>query len=323
MIKNDIEALRALPIEAVAERLGLRVSKHKSLCPFHDDRHPSLTYNVAKNSFKCYACGQYGSTIDIAMKVLNVPFKEACEWLANEHNVIMTEYAPAIKEVKRYPPDVEYLSNLMAHPVLTDNARHFLFDQRHYNPKVVEWLGVSSTDVALPCWRAGKPFYDGPSLLFPYRGLNGRVLNVQSRYLSVTDSSHSPEHKTRESIVPRFRFPSNSKIHIFNLPILRYLKEGEKLYVSEGVTDCIALLSSGRKAIAIPSATSLKPEDFEMLTAIHKNLNLCVYPDNDLPGEKLYNNLLDVANRIGACLTRYSLPEGCKDFSDYYRHIKE
>ena len=44
MEKYEILKLRELPIEAVAERLGLRVRMHKALCPFHDDRHPSLSF---------------------------------------------------------------------------------------------------------------------------------------------------------------------------------------------------------------------------------------------------------------------------------------
>ena len=47
--EQQLSDLRALPIEGVAQRLGLSVSRHKSLCPFHDDRHPSLHYSIAKN----------------------------------------------------------------------------------------------------------------------------------------------------------------------------------------------------------------------------------------------------------------------------------
>ena len=51
MEKYDIQKLRDLPIEGVAERLGLRVSRHKCLCPFHDDHHASLSFKVSKNTF--------------------------------------------------------------------------------------------------------------------------------------------------------------------------------------------------------------------------------------------------------------------------------
>ena len=37
MDKFELQKLRDLPIEGVAERLGLEVKMHKALCPFHDD----------------------------------------------------------------------------------------------------------------------------------------------------------------------------------------------------------------------------------------------------------------------------------------------
>lgn len=309
MTKDEISLLRQLPIESVAERLGLKVSRHKALCPYHADSHPSLSFSVAKNTFKCFVCDAHGGVIDLAMHVLGKNFRDTCQWLANEHNVIMTEYPPATctelsrsKQIKHYPPDVDFLSGLVAKPVLNESARYFLFEKRKLNPKVIEWCGISSISYPTPCWRYGKPFYDAPSLLFPYRDINGNVLNVQSRYLGA------------ESGKPRFRFPSNSSIHIFNLPILKYLREGEPLYISEGITDCLALLSCGHKAIAIPSATLLKPEDLEPI----RGHPLHIYPDKDAAGELLYNRLVSVATSLGCSLQRHDLPAGCKDYSDYY-----
>lgn len=302
MERTDIQKLRELPIESVAERLGLTVTKHKSLCPFHQDAHPSLSFRVSTNSYKCFVCGAHGGVIDLAMHILGKNFIETCEWLANENCIIIEKYPPAVKQIRKYPPDVQFLSGLVSRPTLNEAARCFLFDQRHYTPKVIEWLGISSISQPAPCWRYGKPFYDAPSLLFPYKDINGNVLNVQSRYLG------------HESGKPRFRFPANSSIHIFNLPILRYLKPNEPLFISEGITDCIALLSSGHKAIAIPSATLLKPEDLEPL----RGRELHVFPDNDLAGERMYQQLVGVATSICSCLVRHQLPEGCKDYSDYY-----
>ena len=45
MQQYEIQRLRDLPIEGVAERLGLRVTRHKCLCPFHDD-HPSTPHAI-------------------------------------------------------------------------------------------------------------------------------------------------------------------------------------------------------------------------------------------------------------------------------------
>ena len=308
MERFDIEKLRALPIEGVAARLGLTVGRHKSLCPFHDDRHPSLSYHVGRNTYKCFVCDAHGGPIDLTMKITGKNFVEACRWLADEHNVILTEWKPVEKPKLEYPPDVEYLSRLVAHPVLNEDARRFLYQERRIHPAVVRWLGITSISVGTPCRRYGRPYYDAPSLLFPYRDRNGRLMNVQSRYLG------------RMPGVPRFRFPSRSECRIYGLPVVERLGVGEGLWLSEGVTDCLALLSSGRKAIAIPGATLLKDEDVRILASLkqEKQTVFHIFPDRDEPGERLYRQLLHAANCIGACLLRDELPEGYKDFGQWW-----
>ena len=48
-----------------AERYGVSVNRQgKALCPFHNDRHPSLY--VADNHYFCFACGAHGDVIDFA-----------------------------------------------------------------------------------------------------------------------------------------------------------------------------------------------------------------------------------------------------------------
>ena len=331
MKKFEIDRLRSLPIESVAERLGLTVTKHKSLCPYHDDSHPSLSFSVSKNTFRCYVCGAHGGTIDLAMKVLNKPFIEACRWLANEHNVILTEWKPAEKKPRKtVAPDIPYLENLVRKPVIHSEASDFLFAERKIDPRVVRWLGISS--IQLPTSMSGAPyersFFNAPSLLIPYRDYNGNLLSVQARYLGNQSSS------SLSSALPRFQFPRGSKCTIFNLPILKLLKPGEPLFITEGVTDCMAMLSAGHKAIAIPSATLLTQKDIKMLKEFAKGLaekanpstltlnptplNLHMYPDADIPGEKLYFQLVGVANEIGACMVRHSLPHGFKDFGQWW-----
>ena len=333
MDKFEIQKLRDLPIEGVAERLGLIVKKHKSLCPYHDDSHPSLSFSVSKNTFRCYVCGAHGGTIDLAMKVLNKPFVEACQWLANEHNVILTEWKPAEKKPRKtVAPDIPYLENLVRKPVIHSEASDFLFAERKIDPRVVRWLGISS--IQLPTPMSGAPyersFFNAPSLLIPYRDYNGNLLSVQARYLGNQSSSSL----SLSSALPRFQFPRGSKCTIFNLPILKLLKPGEPLFITEGVTDCMAMLSAGHKAIAIPSATLLTQKDIKMLKEFAKGLaekanpstltlnptplNLHMYPDADIPGEKLYFQLVGVANEIGACMVRHSLPHGFKDFGQWW-----
>ena len=90
MTNFELQQLRDLPIEGVAERLGLRVERHKCLCPFHDDHHASMSFSTSRNTFRCWACGAHGGTIDLVMQHLGKDFREACEWLSDGQCIVQS-----------------------------------------------------------------------------------------------------------------------------------------------------------------------------------------------------------------------------------------
>ena len=138
MDRIELQKLRDLPIEAVAERLGLQVTRHKCLCPFHDDHHASLSFSVRRNTFRCFVCGASGGTIDLTMKYLSLGFREACCWLADEHNVLISE-KKYTAEYTAEPTllctfDASRYERFFEHPWLSPEARQFLFDERRIDP---------------------------------------------------------------------------------------------------------------------------------------------------------------------------------------------
>ena len=318
MIQN-LETFRSLPIEAVAADLGIPVVRHLARCPFHEDRHPSLHFHVGRNTFHCFACNAHGGPIDLVMHRFHISLPEACRWLAAHHGIILSAASsrlPLPRMRQEIPLDTEWLESLVAHPELSPEACRFLFQERHYRPEVIRWLGISSISHSMPCWRHGRPFYDAPALLIPYRSPGGRLLSVQSRYLGLAGSGHE-----LSPAPPRFRFPRGGRCGIYNLPVTTLLAPGEPLYIAEGVTDCMAMLSAGHKAIAIPSATLLTQADKEVLRSLAERigpLNLHACPDADAPGERLFQSLSAMAASLGSTLHRHSLPPGCKDYSDLY-----
>ena len=295
MDRLELQKLRDLPIEGVAERLGLRVKRHMSLCPFHADRHPSLSFSVRRNTFRCFVCGASGGPIDLVMHFLHVDFKEACRWLADEHCIILTEYQPQTSDISRQTSfDASRYERFFQRPFLNDEARRFLYDERRLDERVVRWCRLTS-------WRDKQGI---PWLQTPYYDREGRLVGVQNRNLV-------------KGAMPRFRFPQGSECTIYNLPVLNMLKPGEALYITEGCSDCWAMLSAGHKAIAIPSATLLTKKDVEQLSIINSQLSITyhMYPDRDEPGERLF---LQLKERLPN-LVHHQLPPGCKDFGDYYK----
>ena len=293
MDRIELQKLRDLPIEGVAERLGLRVRRHKSLCPFHADEHPSLSYSVSKNIYHCFVCGAKGGTIDLVMRHLNLDFKAACRWLADEHNVILDAWQPAKADEAPKPFEASRYERFFERPWLLPEARKFLFEERRLDERVVRWCRLTS-------WQDRR----GVSWLqIPYYNQDGRLVGVQNRNLV-------------KGALPRFRFPPGAQCVIYNLPVLKLLQPGEALYITEGCSDCWAMLSAGHKAIAIPSATLLTQQDIELLSSLHALLSteFHMYPDRDAPGERLFLQL----QKVLPSLEHHQLPLDCKDFSEYY-----
>ena len=294
MDRIELQKLRDLPIEGVAERLGLRVKRHKSLCPFHDDHHASLSFSVRRNSYRCFVCGASGGPIDLVMRHLHVDFKAACRWLADEHNIILDEWQPQTSDISHQTSfDASRYERFFERPWLNDEARKFLFEERRLDARVVRWCRLTS-------WKDKQGV---PWLQTPYYNREGKLIGIQNRNLV-------------KGALPRFRFPQGAECTIYNLPVLSLLSPGEALYITEGCSDCWAMLSAGHKAIAIPSATLLKKKDVEQLSTIHSQLSTSfhMYPDRDEPGERLFLQL----QKVLPSLVHHQLPPGCKDYSEFY-----
>ena len=392
MDKEQLQRLRSLPVEAVAERLGLRVVRHKSLCPFHDDHHASLSYSPSRNTFRCFVCDARGGTIDLVMRHLNMSFPDACRWLANGTNIILDTYRPRTPTVDRpaRPFDAARYARLFEHPWLSDEARTFLFTERRLNPRVVSWCRLTSwTDRQGTHWLQ-TPYFDASGQLI---GLQNRNLDygkhkkdegeetgadnkqeqgVEGKQGQAVESDgkqgqavegkqgqgsegkqeqavegkqgqagegkqgQAVEGKQEQAVegkqgqavegkkwqgsegreAPRFRFPYGSRCTVYNLPVTAMLRPGEPLFITEGCSDCWAMLSAGHKAIAIPSATLLSQADKALLRDLAQRLgtSLHMFPDRDAPGERLFMQLREVLPG----LQHHQLPVDCKDFAEYY-----
>lgn len=82
--------------------------EHVGLCPFHNDRTPSMYVSPAKGIFKCFACGEAGDVLSFLMKFHGMEFPEALEHLAQQAGVELVRARPALPaaHTQRSPQDV-------------------------------------------------------------------------------------------------------------------------------------------------------------------------------------------------------------------------
>jgi len=92
--KTELARLKQeVAILPLAGSLGIEFKRLGSgefagLCPFHDDKNPSLHINVIKNLFHCKGCGKSGSVIDWVMFTQNIDVAEAITQLRSKNLVL-------------------------------------------------------------------------------------------------------------------------------------------------------------------------------------------------------------------------------------------
>jgi hypothetical protein len=127
-------------LREAAELYGIDVNRYsKALCPFHNDRHPSLY--VADDHYYCFACGEHGDVIDFAAKLFGLPLYEAAQRLAADFHLTPDKPpSAAALHAKRIRTEAQQLreNERLCFSVLTDYARVLRDWKVRYAPKSSE-----------------------------------------------------------------------------------------------------------------------------------------------------------------------------------------
>jgi DNA primase catalytic core len=96
--KEDIDQAKRTDLVALVQAKGIPLKKNgksfHGLCPFHADKHPSLSINTSKNLWQCFGCSAAGDAIRFVELFDQVDFKEAVKRL-NDNGFKHTKPAKA------------------------------------------------------------------------------------------------------------------------------------------------------------------------------------------------------------------------------------
>ena len=349
--KFDIQKLRELDILQVADLLGMGLRNKRALCIHHDDHHPSLAFNVKKNTCHCYSCGFSADTIGLVRERLNLCFSEACRWLADHFDVyiadehIDTHRKDVKKAVTASDRRMAALREQFAETHVSHGhlAESFSSGERNRECPSSAYVAPSAVDVEFyqQMFRQMHLSESGQRFLFEERLLSSEALKV-CQIVSTEQSvcmarvgrgvfdgpslifpyfdqegrlvSVQSRYLEKKKEIPRFKFAPGSHRMIYGLDRLKDYPPDEPLLITEGPSDCWTALTLGIHAIAIPSAT-LFDRRFQGLLA---GRNLHIFPDQDEAGLSLYFEL----KKALSSLVYHQLPEGCKDLSEYYLKLR-
>ncbi len=108
---DDVEKIRneVSIVDTISEYTKLKKtgSSWTGLCPFHNDKNPSLSVSEDKGLYNCFACGASGDIFKFVQEKLNLDFSEALHYLADKHNIQLTG-----RREKSKKPYFEILENL-------------------------------------------------------------------------------------------------------------------------------------------------------------------------------------------------------------------
>ena len=353
--KYDIQKLRELDILQVADLLGMGLRNKRALCIHHDDHHPSLAFNVRKNTCHCYSCGFSADTIGLVRERLNLGFSEACRWLADHFDVYIADehrdtYRKNVKKavtaserrmaslrahfaethvshghpssayVAPSSVDVEFYQQMFRQMHLSESGRRFLFEERLLSPEALKVCHIVSTEQSVCMARVGCGVFDGPSLIFPYFDQEGRLVSVQSRYLGKkkSESSFDMDKVSSDEAKPK------------EIPRFKFAPGSHRMiYGLDRLKDYPPgeplLITEGPSdcwtALTLGfhaiaiPSATLFDRSFQGLLA---GRNLHIFPDQDEAGLSLYFELKQALSS----LVYHQLPEGCKDLSEYYLKLR-
>ncbi len=149
-------------LAVIGEVVALRPKgrEHVGLCPFHDDRSPSMAVVTHKAAFggsgfyKCFACGAAGNAIDFVINYHRMEFVDALKYLASRAGIELTPYQPAADRRRDGEPTRDEI--LRANALAERFFRRVLVDaeagakarteiaRRGFSPEIVEGFGLGA-----------------------------------------------------------------------------------------------------------------------------------------------------------------------------------
>ena len=294
---------RAAIVDVLSKRIDLKKAgkEFKAVCPFHNDKNPSLTISPLKGFYHCFSCGAHGTALGFLMEYENLNFVEAVESLASELGVEVP-YENRSSPIKKND-DLFLLMDTIQKKFqnnLKNNAKAIQYMKKRgidgktakkykigYAEKgwsnILDNFGSSDSDIKsllklglIIKKENNKGYYDRfrDRIIFPIRDNRGRFIGFGGRIFEGDQPKYlnSPEtpifHKGRE---------------LYGLyECQKSMRVIEKVIVVEGYMDVIGLSQNGVEYSVASMGTATTDDHFTRLFRLSDTICFCF--DGDQAG---------------------------------------
>lgn len=313
--------------------------RYVGVCPFHDDRSPSMNVNPSLGIYKCFACGAAGDVFKFVQEHEKMDFKAAVEWVANFSNFQLPKLgAPENAEVIEEREKVRRLNELacqwfeqqltMSSKAMSYlNSRHITEETRKrfhigYAPDGREGFigyavknGFSPKDCVIAGLAVEKEnggisdkFRD--RLMIAIQNMSGMIVAFGGRDLS---EDKNPDFKRAKYM----NSPESATYHksdiLFGLNHSRQsIAKENAVIIVEGYFDMISLFQGGVTNVVAASGTALTETHANILSRYAKTAYLVF--DGDAAGQKATMRSLEIVLPKGIAPRVFALsrPDGTK-----------
>ena len=273
-IKRKVDIIRLF--ESFGVTLNRKGKGYAGLCPWHEDREPSLSVDQEKGLYHCFGCGESGDVVSLVEKMKGLRFREAMEYLKRNTGSVQ----PQKRRVKKITVQQEKPEEKETHSEITLTTITEHYHKRFYDSSearaYLAGRGIRSPETYTR-FRIG--FADGSLPAILSNGQKGRLKELG--VLRATGREHFYHHITIPIVddtgrsvglygrsindrnkVKHLYLPGKHK-GVFNR---KASKVFEEVILTESIIDVLSLIELGFENVqALYGLNGLTPEHLETL----------------------------------------------------------
>jgi DNA primase catalytic core len=335
---------REVSIQRLAEARGIKLTRSGKeligLCPFHDDRNPSLNIDPAKNVWSCKgACCEGGDVILWVMRAEGISFHHALELLRKDY---APSAGPVVKigTVPKLPPlidatadDKKLLGTVVNyyHRTLQDSpeAQRYLVKRGLESSEIIDRfkLGYANRSLCLHLpasnraagdaqrtrlkelgilrnQKPGHEHFNG-SLVIPVFNLAGEVVEMYGRKITPNLRAGTPDH---------LYLPGEHR-GVWNEEAFIASKE---IILCEALIDALTFWVAGYRNVTASYGVNGFTADHRAAFERHGTERVYIAYDRDEAGDKAASKLAEELMGMGIECFRVQFPKG-QDANEYAR----